>query len=122
MDQIATENPNNIYLYGTKLVSVSEAFPKYDTEIPKNLIYWGGSYLGTLPHKHQLQANGITSFDSSLFLQENVYLVTIRDDDEDEILFNYLEWKFGAINCELVEDYVDGKIQVYKFTRNAGLD
>lgn len=117
MDDIATSNPNNLYFYGTKLVSVSEAYPQYTTNTPKNLFYWGGSYLGTQPHDKQMAANGISYFDASLFLQDNVFLITIQNDDEDEILTNYLNDRFGPITCTLVEDYEDSEIQVYQFSK-----
>ena len=115
MDQIAIQNPDNIYIFDFLLAMSSEAYPDYSAGRPTNLFYWGGSYLGTDAFDRQMALNGIENFDASLFLQNNVYFLTKESMNEIEPLMEYMMMEYGVIVCERVDTLAGGLISVYQF-------
>lgn len=115
MDEIATSNPDKVYFFGTDLVSIGVAFPEYDNGLPSNLFYWGGSYFGTIPHSKQMKINKMDEFDAEIFLSGRGLLMTAVKSDSKDLLHNYLQWRFGDVDCELLETKVNGEIGVYRF-------
>ena len=115
VEQLATENPENIYIFDFLLAMCNVAYPDYSDQLPTNLFYWGGSYLGTDAFDRQLELNGIEKFDASLFLQDNVYFVTLDYMGEIYSLWPYMQEKYSATVCNVVNRLVDDTIVVYKF-------
>lgn len=118
LDDLAISNPDNIYFFGNDLCLFNEAYPKYGDITPKNLMYWGGCYVGREPYNNQMKANGFDTLDASLFLQNNVYFLGLNKESPDEMkcLLSYLQERFGIQDCTLVDSIADGKILIYSFS------
>jgi len=104
LDQYALENPDMLFIYELSLVTDSRLFPDTSEGVPDNVMFWGG-YPARSPSWYRMLAKfGITELNASLFLQDNVLLVS-TDAEPYQSLMGYLkdacgenvDWEFYDI-------------------------
>jgi hypothetical protein len=120
IEELAISNPDSVYFYSDLHCCYSITFPHYEERLPTNVLYWGGAYYLLEPYDHQLQCNGIESFDVSLFLQNNVFFINDEqyrtNSNAFQCLTDYLKEKYGEVTETRICALDQGSVTVYHFS------
>ncbi|HAW15556.1 MAG TPA: hypothetical protein DCW41_02495 [Clostridiales bacterium] len=119
-EEYAMEHPDNIYIHDytmNNFYNSYSAFHTYDDPVPSNVIMSGGSYTYSACYYKQLEVNNLTMIRGTTLFHDNVYYVCdLNRRSYPWLVYNYLESRYGNIDCRLVEELDDGNVGVFKFS------
>lgn len=114
LNEFASENQNDIYIYDTTLSIVGESiFSQTAGAQVDNLFFWGGTSMFSNGWYEKLEKNGLTELHSKDWFRDNVYFMT-RSEDMIYVLNKYLGTLFDNVNFQVTDTV--GDIFVVKFT------
>ena len=84
-----------------------------DERSPNNTFFWGGWGMGDPAYLRKLEANGLSQLYKEEFLRDNVYFVTVGENNSLYALYSYMEQFYPGVQAQ-VFDEVEG-MYVYRY-------
>ncbi len=115
MDDIATQNPDLLFIFSNELVNDLRAFPDFSDGLPMNLSFWGGWQRGSAEYASMMAAFGLDGehFTAADWLHPAIRFLTLKE-EPDATLTQYLRDELGE-SLTWEKQKMDEALYAYRF-------